>query len=276
MNVGSLFSGIGGIELGFEWEGFKTIWFIEKEPYCQAVLKKHWPWTPIYGDITTVDFSKLERPAILTGGFPCQDISNAGKRKGITGERSSLWKYYAEAIRVLRPRYAVIENVSALTTRGLSVVLADLAQIGYDAEWLDLRASDFGAPHKRERIFIVCYPHNNGQPATQERGGIIEGGNDSKAGEEQACESTGPSKQYADVAYSLFLRLQRKRQAKQTGEPEVRLCGPGPTTWVTEPNVGRVAHGVPNRVDRIKAIGNAVVPQCAQYIAQIIKRKSNP
>src|SRR3990167_7617774 len=115
MNVGALFAGIGGIELGFEREGFTTKWFVEKDEYCQAVLRKHWPDTPIYGDITKIDFRKLEPVDVLTGGFPCQDISNAGKRKGISGERSGLWKEYLRAISEIRPRIAFVENVSALT-----------------------------------------------------------------------------------------------------------------------------------------------------------------
>lgn len=117
MKIGSLFSGIGGIELGFERAGgFKTIWFIEKEPYAQAILRKHWPDTPVYGDITKIDFTKLPKPDILTGGFPCQDISNAGKRKGIEGERSGLWKEYLRAIGEIRPRFVFVENVSEAKT----------------------------------------------------------------------------------------------------------------------------------------------------------------
>jgi len=159
LTVGSLFSGIGGIELGLERTGyFKTAWFVEVDGFCQSVLRKHWPSVPIHGDITKIDWGSMPRVDMLTGGFPCQDISVANPRgKGIEGSRSGLWKEYAKAIGVLRPRYALIENVPAIVRKGLHVVLADLAEAGYDAEWFDLRASDFGALHRRERIFIVAY-----------------------------------------------------------------------------------------------------------------------
>ena len=161
MKVGSLFSGIGGIELGFEKQGFKTEWFVEREPYAQEILKKRFPRTKIYDDVTTLDFKTIPKVDILTGGFPCQDISNAGKRAGIEGSRSSLWKYYFKAIREIRPKIAFIENVSALLNRGLDVVLADLASIGYDAEWYCVSASAVGANHQRDRIFIIAYPNIN-------------------------------------------------------------------------------------------------------------------
>jgi len=184
--VGSLFSGIGGIELGFEREGFETRWFVEIDEYCQRVLRKHWPNTPIYSDIRAVDFSRLERIDVLTGGFPCQDISTANpKGKGLEGERSGLWSYYKEAIRVLRPKYAVIENVPNLVgwfdtearptppeidveggewsleveqIQALTTVLTDLASCGYDAEWNVVSARGAGARHLRRRIFIIAYP----------------------------------------------------------------------------------------------------------------------
>jgi len=127
MYVGSLFSGIGGIELGFERAGFKTLWFCEIDPYAQAVLRRRFPDAVVYGDITKLDFKTVPGIDILAGGFPCQDISTAGKGIGITGSRSGLWKYYAKAIRVLRPQVAFVENVSILTGRGLDVVLSDLA-----------------------------------------------------------------------------------------------------------------------------------------------------
>lgn len=154
--VGSLFSGIGGIEIGFEKAGFETKWFVENEPYARAILKKRFPNAKIYGDITKIDFGTVPKVDILTGGFPCQDISNAGTRTGIKGSRSSLWKYYLKAIRILRPKFAFIENVSALLNRGLNVVLADLTTVGYDAEYHCVPASAVGAPHRRDRIFIIA------------------------------------------------------------------------------------------------------------------------
>lgn len=158
MKIGSLFSGIGGIEIGFKRQGFKTEWFVENDKYAQEILKKRFPETIIFDDITQVDFRTVPQVEILTGGFPCQDISNAGKQKGIEGERSGLWQEFKRAISEIRPKVAFIENVSALTHRGLDTVLCDLAEIRYDAEWYCVRASDVGAWHRRERIFIIAYP----------------------------------------------------------------------------------------------------------------------
>ena len=172
LTTGSLFSGIGGLEYGLERTGgFRTIWNCEIEAYPSAVLKKHWPDVPNLGDITKVDWSKVAPPDIICGGFPCQDISVAGKGRGIKeGTRSGLWLEYAKAIRELRPKYAVIENVAALTRRGLHIVLADLAEAGYDAEWHNISASAVGAWHRRERIFILAYPQRDELGAQVRRG----------------------------------------------------------------------------------------------------------
>ena len=150
LTVGSLFSGIGGLELGLEVTGhFQTIWQVENDDYARKILEKHWSDIPRYGDIRKINWSRIKKPDVLCGGFPCQDISIAGKGVGITGKRSGLWAEYAKAIRILRPKFALIENVSALTNRGLNVVLADLAKIGYDAEWYNISASAVGALHQR-------------------------------------------------------------------------------------------------------------------------------
>jgi DNA-cytosine methyltransferase len=160
LTVGSLFSGIGGLELGLErTSGFKTIFQVEINPYCSEVLKKDWS-VPNYGDIKTIDWSKVERPDVLCGGFPCQDISVAGKGKGIKeGTRSGLWFEYLKAVRSLQPRYVVVENVSEITNRGLDTVLAGFAETGYNAKWFPIRASDVGANHRRERLFIIAFPN---------------------------------------------------------------------------------------------------------------------
>lgn len=155
--VGSLFAGIGGIDRGFESTGrFKTVWFVENDRFCQAVLRRHWPFRRVFGDIKTVDWLRMPKVDVLVGGSPCQDLSDAGRREGITGEKSSLWKEYAKAIRILRPKVALLENVAAIAHRGLDVVIADLAQAGYDAEYCILCANDVGAPHKRARMFVVA------------------------------------------------------------------------------------------------------------------------
>lgn len=162
MNILSLFSGIGGLEIGLERAGMTTVGQVEIDPYCQRVLAKHWPNVPRHNDVrTTVEWWESEpRPHvnILCGGFPCQDISNAGARHGITGPKSSLWGAMAATIRDLRPDYVLIENVAALLVRGFDTVLADLHILGFNAEWSVLSACGMGAPHTRERLFVLAYP----------------------------------------------------------------------------------------------------------------------
>ncbi len=157
MTHGGLFSGIGGFELGAERAGIKTVWNCEINPFCRKVLKKHFPNTHKYTDIT-----KLKNPPyvdIISGGFPCQDISVANPNgKGLEGERSGLWREMFRIVSEVRPRFVLIENSPNLLRKGMREVLCDLAKIGYDAEWQCLRACDFGLPHKRERVFIVSYP----------------------------------------------------------------------------------------------------------------------
>lgn len=296
LNVGSLFSGIGGIELGFEREGFTTEWFVENNEFCQKILRKHWSDVPIYGNISTLDFKKLKKVDVLTGGFPCQDISIAGKGKGITGSRSGLWSHFARAIGVLRPKYAVVENVPMLVRRGLDVVLADIAALGYDAEWFCLRASDFGALHRRERVFIVAYPDKDGKPVKPVNGGTGQGklggfvahpiGERCPGGVVQRG-SKGQEKDGAKVqgrSSPRFLaddwgeRVQGFREESLQGEQRFSWCEDvrgvedlSGRPNLPEPLVRGGRDGVPDRVDRTKAIGNAVVPVVAQFIARQIR-----
>lgn len=293
LSVGSLFSGIGGIELGFERTGkFETKWFVECEPFAQAVLRKHWPSVPIYGDIRQINFKELEPVDVLTGGFPCQDISNAGKRKGITGERSGLWKEYLRAISEIRPRYAFIENVSALRNRGLETVLCDLASIGYDAEWHCVPASSIGAPHRRDRIYILAMENSkrNGSDARNRE-------NEFRRKESEECSNKfiSASSNVADTNSEEFSggkqNCFRERQSKK--EISRRSCSLSESdyyyywkqrkdclreknrreTWATDAGVLRVANGIPNRVHRIKCCGNGVVPQVAEFFAEMIVEK---
>jgi DNA (cytosine-5)-methyltransferase 1 len=166
MRIGSLFSGAGGLDMAVEQVfGGHTVWHSEVDPAASKVLAHRWPGVPNLGDITTigkhpkVGWGYVEPVDILCGGYPCQPFSAAGQRKGTNDERH-LWPHFAEAIRVLRPRYVVLENVAGHRSMGLSSVLADLAGIGYVGSWCSLRASDVGAPHRRERVFVVAYPHN--------------------------------------------------------------------------------------------------------------------
>ena len=171
MNYIDLFSGIGGFALGAYWAGmkFKKHYFSEIDPYCIELYKKRFPDAIELGDITKINWKNLPKDNyIVTGGFPCQDISIAGKGEGIHGKRSNLWFTMSDTIRILRPRFTIIENVAAITRRGLDVVLGSLAEIRYDAEWQNIRASDVGAPHRRERVWIVAYPNGTGRSRMSE------------------------------------------------------------------------------------------------------------
>ena len=160
MRYGSLFSGYGGLDLAVESVlGASCAWHCELDPHASKVLAAHWPGVPNLGDISAVDWSAVEPVDVLCGGFPCQDISSAGRGAGIAeGTRSGLWYRFADAVRVLRPRLVFVENVGALVVRGLDIVVGDLAALGYDCRWTCLHAADVGAPHRRERLFLVAWP----------------------------------------------------------------------------------------------------------------------
>lgn len=276
LQVLSLFSGIGGLELGLERAGMRTVGQVEIDPYCQRVLAKHWPDVPRHDDVrTAMDWwSSEQRPRVdvVCGGFPCQDISLAGRRAGIVeGTRSSLWSYMAAAIRVLRPRYVVMENVAAILVRDrdgcipVEFVAADLAEIGYDLRGDCVPASALGAPHRRDRWFGVAYPHSDG--LRLESVAVARGSREAIAG------ADGTEGSSADV--------------DRAGLPDVQGWGAlteraGWRTpdrsdwWGAEPAVGRVVHGVSSRLDRrgrrqrIHALGNAVVPQVAEYVGRLV------
>lgn len=151
----SLFSGIGGLDLAAHWAGFSPVAFVERDAFCQKVLAKHWPCTPIFDDVRTFNAAQFLGITLIIGGFPCQDISAAGKGAGLEGERSGLWFEYLRIIKECKPRFIVAENVFALLGRGLDRVLCDLEEAGYAAEAISVAASDLGAPHQRKRWFIV-------------------------------------------------------------------------------------------------------------------------
>ena len=155
--IGSLCTGFGGLDLAVELVlGGQLAWYAETDPHAATVLSARWPGVPNLGDIRAVDWSAVPPVDVLTAGFPCQDISNAGKRAGIHGVHSSLWTAVADAVRALQPPYVFVENVAALLRRGLDVVHADLAALGYHTSWLCLRASDIGAAHRRDRLFLLA------------------------------------------------------------------------------------------------------------------------
>ena len=251
MKVGSLFAGIGGFDLGLERAGFEIAWQVEIDPYCQRVLAKHWPNVQRYGDIRAIDWATVPRVDLLCGGFPCQDLSFAGKRAGIDGERSGLWSEYVRAIRALRPRYILVENVPGLlTNQYMGRVLGDLAQSGYDAEWDCLPASAFGSPQRRDRVWLVAHAKSAGAwcnySRLRKRAGGISG------------------RQAAALADANSAGLEERNRINDTARTctAIDRCD----WWAVEPELGRVAHGVPHRVDRLKGLGNAIVPQIAEMI----------
>jgi DNA (cytosine-5)-methyltransferase 1 len=287
LTVGSLFSGIGGMDLGLERAGHTVIWQSEIDPYCNKVLKKHWPTVPNLGDITTIDWGKVEPVDIICGGYPCQPFSTAGKRNGKNDPRH-LWPAMHNAICRLRPRYALMENVRGHLSMGFGDVLADLAKIGYDAEWQVIPAAAVGAPHRRDRVFIVAYPNSvrlERQRAEQSTTRFARGyenkdenvantkskfsnvGNDypGNGTQPQTVTKLRDNSGAQDVAYANSAPKQHQ-QVWQVPEPNFERR----SWWEIEPDVGRMAHGVPNRVDRFRGLGNAVVPQVAELVGRLI------
>jgi DNA (cytosine-5)-methyltransferase 1 len=271
-----LFSGIGGFSLGLERTGgFETVAFCEIDPFCRRVLAKHWPNVRCYEDVRELTDQKLAADEIgvdvICGGFPCQDISLAGKGAGLEGERSGLWSEIARLSGELRPRFVIVENVSALLGRGLGVVLGDLAEIGYDAEWHCIPASALGAPHRRDRFWLVAYPDGAEWGAfggARQRLAWSHGLSQWQEG------SSGPSASREDVADANSAgRIEQWRPFSIGAELSAAQCG---GWWGAEPDVGRVAHGVPNRVDRLRALGNAVVPQIPEMIGRAILAAEAP
>lgn len=165
MRIGSLFSGIGGLELGLEWAGVgRTVWQVERDPFCRTVLAKHWPDVERFDDVRTVDAHNLPRVDVICGGSPCQDISSAGKKAGIRGPQSILWREFARIVGEIRPSFVVLENSAAIVGRGLDLVLRDLAVLGFDAEWSTVSACAVGAPHMRRRLYLVAHANGHGEP----------------------------------------------------------------------------------------------------------------
>jgi len=295
LKVLDLFSGIGGFSLGLEQTGgFETTQFVEQDPKAQLVLKKHWPNIPIHDDIRTYEPTPFSAD-VVCGGFPCQDISAAGRGVGIIGERSYLWKEMARVIGVVRPKWVVAENVSTLRSKGLALVLQDLSSLGYDAEWHCIPASAIGAPHERDRIWIIAHP-NDSRNRTSKRGDMPKNREAILKGR-QEYTLFKPSGYCEEVANSSSQQL-RESTTKTSGEGQERklhtpkeskaphdlrcaatgcCCLRGESTqanfWAIESKIRRVAHGLPGRVDRLKQLGNAIVPQLATLIGYEILKK---
>ena len=272
MNVLDLFSGIGGFSLGLERAGMKTVAFCEVDKKCQQVLKKHWPGVPIFDDVSTLKGEDIEETVdVICGGFPCQDISLAGKGAGLEGERSGLWTEFHRLIKEIKPKYAIIENVSALRSRGLDQVLREISEIGYDAEWHCITAASIGAPHRRDRVWIVAYPRDSKRrdSITGSLGRDGERKLEERIRTSETTETTGSSQTSESMAYANSKRLERQREISSRISEELK--DPSYTRWwKIEPSVGRVAHGVSGRVDRLKQLGNAVVPQIPELIGRAI------
>jgi DNA (cytosine-5)-methyltransferase 1 len=336
LTVGSLFAGIGGFDLGLERAGMRVIWQSEIDPYASAVLRKHWPTVPNLGDVRSITatrlaamadagcvsegraaerseaeggraFSDIARrsafPDVICGGFPCQDISNAGRRAGIDGERSGLWSEYARIIGELRPRYVIVENVAALLGRGIERVLGDLAALGFDAEWHCIPASAVGAPHRRDRVWIVAYARCERNERRRIAGDV---GGQARARESEASQRERVWNAAVDCGAHVADADRERGRLWATGREDAadawessRRAVAG--TWESEPDVrgmahglsarldgainggqgahwasgewlgvGRVAHGIPKRVDRLRCLGNAIVPQIAEIIGRAI------
>lgn len=288
LRVLDLFSGIGGFSLGLERTGgFETIAFCEMKPHARAVLAKNFPGVPCHDDVTTYQFKEGEAD-VITAGFPCQDLSFAGAGAGLAGARSGLYREVIRAIRVVRPLRAVLENVAALLSRGLGTVLGDLASVGYDAEWHCIPASAVGAPHRRDRIWIVANPggeqHEGGSAPLSgalaaELSWTYPDTASKRCAEERELRHVEPPKRLAGLCEEMANtagsgRGQGNKNAGgcRTGEiaSEEWTRSAHGSWWAVEPDVGRVAHGVPNRVDRLAELGNAVVPQIPEIIGHAI------
>jgi DNA (cytosine-5)-methyltransferase 1 len=222
ITVGSLFSGIGGMDLGLERAGMRVIWQSEIDPYASRVLARHWPTVPNLGDITTIDWSTVERPDLICGGYPCPAFSQAAAGRNVAPD---LWPHMRDAIAALRPGWVLLENVAAHLGRGFPSVLADLHALGFDAEWDVVTACSVGASHPRRRLFCVAHSNRDSEPA-----------------------------------------LARHGEA-----PELRPIASDCRRWgMPTADDARTDDGVPHRMDRDRALGNAVVPQVAECIGRMI------
>jgi DNA (cytosine-5)-methyltransferase 1 len=324
LNELALFAGAGGGILGGHLLGWRTVCAVEWEPYPASVLCARQndgllPPFPIWDDVCSFDGKPWRGIVdVISGGFPCQDISAAGKGAGIDGERSGMWREMARIIYEVRPRFVFVENSPMLTSRGLGAVLGDLATMGFDAKWGVLGANDIGANHQRDRIWIraeqMGYTYNDGQNASEICSSSTQRSDTSSTWQEQTRQPEGSGEQYAELAYPERMGWQertseRGKSQKQEAPNQLDNCGKTsgagenvantecsglegwqdcgeqevawawssstsighPDWWTVEPNVGRVAHGVAARMERIKAIGNGQVPLCAASAWRILK-----
>ena len=299
-----LFSGIGGFALAAKWNGFRTVGFCDNEPYAQAVLRKHWPDVPIHDDIRKVRGDLYAGVTLLTGGFPCQPFSVAGKQRGKTDDRY-LWPEMLRVIREAGPTWIVGENVAGIVNMALDQVHADLEAEGYEVESVIIPACAVDAPHKRDQVWIVAHAKGG------KRGGLQNASSTQgpQSGDQLLRDKSGLPRKLCSkyLANSNAERkLQQKRNFKKFGsrisdssknvahpegigvqgqwpcrieKPQPHGCSSIPlrkserskqAQWLPEPNVDRVVDGLPNRVGRIRGLGNAIVPQVAAEIIRCI------
>ena len=309
-----LFSGIGGFALAARWAGYRTIAFCEQDRFCQGVLERHWPDVPITDDVHDLDGRDHEGVTLLTGGFPCQPFSTAGKRRGEEDDRA-LWPQMARVIDEARPTWVLGENVAGLVTMGIDNVLSDLEGMGYAVQTFIVPACAVDAPHRRDRIWIVGNAeHDGSQDGCEETGRKVRQGKQRRMRQPKGTGSPSEDVAHADgdgacrwgnQLQVLGKRGQRGENFKENRDPDVSGKNPRPkdggssevasdslhsglegsigagvqggsdrppvsSRWLPEPDVGRVAHGIPNRVDRLKGLGNAIVPQVAYEFIRLM------
>ena len=273
MKVLDLFSGIGGFSLGLERAGMSTVAMCEKDPYCRKILAKHWPDLTIHEDIRNLDGKRYRNSIdLVCGGFPCQPFSVAGKRKGTNDDRH-LWPEMLRVIKESRPRWVIGENVFGFINMALDDVQADLEREHYEVRKFVLPAVAVDAKHRRDRIILIAYSNS---PAVWDRTERQEIGRDHlQAGRQTITPNDGTAQSLADTQSERVqgLRSGREQEPHAHERQELPMCEsqrPRPAYWEAEPCVGRVADGVPNRVDRIRGLGNAVVPQLIQAIGELV------
>jgi len=320
-----LFSGIGGFALAAKWNGYRTVGFCDNEPYAQAVLKKHWPEVPCHKDIREVRGELYAGVTLLTGGFPCQPFSVAGKQRGKDDNRY-LWPEMLRVIQEAKPAWIIGENVAGIVNLALDQVCADLEGQGYEVEPIIVPACAVDAPHRRDRVWIVGHSKLDGLTASKTSGGLFEKSEEQR-GKVKEWEYSGASCASSDVADSISLSersahgskewgcvrgrqdedisqrnevgsnssdcrenvadtvkqrregwVHRRQDAERESVDGYSGCSgttygqSGEAIWLAEPNVGRVANGIPNRSHRLKGLGNAIVPQVASEIIRCINK----
>lgn len=289
MRIGSLFSGIGGLELGLEWAGFgPVLWQVERAPFARSVLAEHWPTVQRYDDVCTVGAHNLEKIDLLCGGFPCQNISCLGNGKGLDGAKSGLWREFLRIIGELQPRYIIVENVSMLRAQGLESVLRGLAACGYDAWWDCLRASDFGAPHQRERIFIIAMAHADCHRQNHRQALGVDQAQSKQSIRNQSRQANLSTIQHLHTDLAQSTAAHRRRQHKHAlAQSGLGGAAHGLSAWLDRgwpagpqqktrlweaPRTILRSQADPRRAARIQALGNAVMPQMSYIIGGILRQ----